>query len=70
MKARAAAKARDKVVHPLFDKGEKKRDPEKVGPMKMTPAVRFSLIALRLYLVLLLGLGGYRVIEMALSAHK
>ena len=55
----------DYVVHPLDDLPERKRDPAKVGPMKMTPTVKAALIALRVYLILILLLVIWRVIEVA-----
>jgi len=53
------------VVHPLFDKPEEKFDPEKLGPMQMTKSVKYSLISLRVYLILMTGLAGYRVLVLA-----
>jgi hypothetical protein len=42
------------VIHPLDDVHEQKMDPTRLGVMKMTPAVRISLVTLRAYLVLML----------------
>jgi hypothetical protein len=53
------------VVHPLDDEPEAKCDPEALGPMHLSKGERLSLYALRGYLVLMLGLAGYRVAEMA-----
>jgi hypothetical protein len=53
------------VVHPLFDKPEKKVDPAAVGPMKMTRMVRFWLIALRAYVIAMIALAFYRTIVLA-----
>jgi hypothetical protein len=53
------------VVHPLFDEPEEKCDPDKLGPMKMTRSVKYSLGALRLYLILMVILAFYRVLSMA-----
>jgi hypothetical protein len=55
----------DRVVHPLFDKPEDKRDPDRVGPMEMTRTVRYSLIALRLYLIAMIVLAVYRTMVLA-----
>lgn len=44
------------VIHPLDDKPEQKVDMDRLGPMPMTRAVRWSLVALRAYLLLMFGL--------------
>ena len=53
------------VVHPLFDEPEEKADVEGLGAMKMTRSVRYSLMALRVYLILMVVLAFYRVLSMA-----
>ena len=53
------------VVHPLDDTPEEKRDPSKLGPMTMSMSVRFSLMVLRGYLVLMGGLVVYHVMDLA-----
>ena len=53
------------IVHPLDDVREKKVDTEHVGPMKMTRTVRICLLALRGYLLLMFGLLGFRVLQLA-----
>ena len=53
------------VVHPLDDRPEEKRDPDSLGPMPMSPSVKFSLLALRGYLVLMVGLVFYHVLDLA-----
>jgi hypothetical protein len=53
------------VVHPLFDEPEEKIDTENLGPMKMTGAVKYSLLALQIYLIVMLVLVVYRVLVMA-----
>jgi hypothetical protein len=53
------------VVHPLDDAPEKKVDTEHLGPMQMTKTVRICLFALRGYLILMFGLLGFRVLELA-----
>jgi hypothetical protein len=53
------------VVHPLDDAAERKADTEHVGPMKMTKTVRICLFALRAYLLLMFGLLGFRVLQLA-----
>ncbi len=59
----------DRVVHPLFDKPEKKVDPKTVGPMQMTPMVRFWLIALRTYVIAMIVLAFYRTMVLAGIFH-
>ncbi len=53
------------VVHPLDDIAEEKRSPEGLGPMPMGTSVRFSLYALRGYLVFIGLAVGYRVLTLA-----
>ncbi len=53
------------VVHPLDDEPEEKRDPSALGPMHLSKGEKLSLFALRGYLVLMLFLAGYRVLNMA-----
>jgi hypothetical protein len=53
------------VVHPLHDEREEKCDPEALGPMHLSLGERWSLYALRGYLILMLGLAAYRVANMA-----
>jgi len=53
------------VVHPLDDVPEKKRDTEALGPMPMTRSVRWSLLAVRGYLVLMTFLVLYHVLDLA-----
>ena len=50
------------VIHPLDDVPETKVDVSSLGPMKMTPSVRISLLALRIYLISMLALVGYHVV--------
>lgn len=54
-----------KVVHPLDDKPEQKRQTEGLGPIEMTPAARMSLVALRVYLVLMTLMLIYHVGDLA-----
>jgi hypothetical protein len=53
------------VVHPLDDEPEEKVDTEHLGPMQMTKTVRSCLFALRGYLLLMFGLLGFRVLQLA-----
>jgi hypothetical protein len=53
------------VVHPLDDPPEEKVDTEHLGPMQMTRTVRICLFALRGYLLLMFGLLGFRVLQLA-----
>jgi hypothetical protein len=53
------------VVHPLDDALEEKVDTSTLGPMPMTTSVRLSLIVLRGYLLLMILLVFYHVIDLA-----
>ena len=53
------------VVHPLDDQPELKIDTTNLGPMPMTPSVKYSLFALRGYLVLMTLLVMYHVLDLA-----
>jgi hypothetical protein len=53
------------VVHPLDDVAEEKVNMEHLGPMSMTQTVRVCLFALRGYLLLMFGLLGFRVLQLA-----
>jgi hypothetical protein len=53
------------IVHPLDDAPEEKVDTEHLGPMRMTRTVRLCLFALRGYLLLMFGLLGFRVLQLA-----
>jgi hypothetical protein len=53
------------VVHPLDDIPEEKVDTEALGPMPMTASVKWSLISLRAYLLLMIALVFYRVLGLA-----
>ena len=53
------------VIHPLDDVREEKVDTENLGPMTMTPSVRISLLSLRAYLVLMMILVLYHVLDLA-----
>jgi len=52
------------VVHPLDDVPEQKVDISALGPMPMTATVKYALLALRGYLVLMTLLVLYRVLEL------
>lgn len=53
------------VIHPLDDAPETKVDTERLGPMPMTRSVRLSLLSLRAYLVLMMVLVLYHVLDLA-----
>jgi hypothetical protein len=53
------------VIHPLDDVPEEKVDTENLGPMTMTAGVRISLLSLRAYLVLMMLLVLYHVLDLA-----
>jgi hypothetical protein len=52
------------VIHPLDDVQEQKVETKQLGPMKMTPAVRISLLVLRGYLMLMMLLVLYHVLDL------
>jgi hypothetical protein len=59
------------VIHPLDDVPEAKVDTENLGPMRMTLAVRLSLLSLRAYLALMMLLVFYHVLDLAgLFGHR
>jgi hypothetical protein len=53
------------VIHPLDAEPEEKCDPSKLGLMPMTPAVKWSLFALRAYLVIMMMLVLYHVLDLS-----
>ena len=53
------------VVHPLDDIPEEKLNANDLGPMTMTRSVRWSLFALRGYLVLMGVLVAYHALDLA-----
>lgn len=53
------------VVHPLDDAPETKLDASSLGRMPMTASVKASLMALRGYLLLMMVLVLYHVLDMA-----
>ena len=57
------------VVHPLDDIPEIKRDTAQLGAMTMSPSVKYSLFALRGYLMLMLVLVAYHVVDVTRLAH-
>ena len=57
------------VVHPLDDLLEQKVETEHLGPMPMTTTVKICLFALRGYLLLMVGLLAFRVLQLAGAIH-
>ncbi len=53
------------VIHPLDDVQEQKMDPNGLGAMGMTPLVKGSLITLRVYLILMVLMMIYHVLDLA-----
>ena len=53
------------VIHPLDDVPEQKVDTASLGPMPMTLTVKLSLMALRGYLILMILLVLYHVMDLA-----
>ncbi|HEV2135110.1 MAG TPA: hypothetical protein VGR47_12805 [Terracidiphilus sp.] len=58
-----------RVVHPLHDEPEAKRESEGLGPIEMTAAVRISLVVLRAYLLAMGGMLFYHVLDLAGVFH-
>lgn len=57
------------VVHPLDDEPEQKCNDKSLGPMKMGSSVRISLFFLRAYLIAMVGLVVYRLLELTVLTH-
>jgi hypothetical protein len=57
------------VIHPLHDQPEKKCSDEHLGPIRMSRSVRISLFVLRAYLLLMIGLVLYRVLEVTVFSR-
>jgi hypothetical protein len=53
------------VIHPLDDIPEQKIDSDHLPPMEMTQGVRWSLISLRVYLIFMIALFMYHIIDLA-----
>jgi hypothetical protein len=53
------------VIHPLDDIEEKKVNVDDLGLMPMTRSVKWSLIALRTYLVVMVGLVFVKVLHLS-----
>jgi hypothetical protein len=52
------------VIHPLDDVPEQKCSADGLGQLKMSKSVRASLVTLRVYLVFILALGIYRLVDL------
>lgn len=52
------------IIHPLDDLPEEKLFRVDLGRMRMTRTVRFALIALQAYLVLILFLAGFQAVTL------
>jgi hypothetical protein len=53
------------VIHPLDDLPEEKVKSDHLPPLKMTPSVRLSLFILRAYLIVMMLLLVYHVLDLA-----
>jgi len=53
------------VIHPLDDLPEEKVKSDHLPPLKMTPSVRWSLFILRAYLIVMMLLLVYHVVDLA-----
>jgi len=58
------------VIHPLDDVQEEKVETKDLGPIRMTPAVRLSLLALRGYLMAMMLLVLYHALDLAGALGK
>jgi len=58
------------VVHPLDDLPEAKVKSDHLPPLKMTPTVRWSLLVLRAYLIVMMLLLLYHVFDLACHALR
>jgi hypothetical protein len=58
------------VVHPLDDLPEVKVKSDHLPPLKMTPTVRWSLLVLRAYLIVMMLLLFYHVFDLACHALR
>jgi hypothetical protein len=58
------------VIHPLDDLPEQKVASDHLPPLKMTPSVSISLFTLRAYLILMMILLLYHVIDLAGLFHR
>ena len=54
-----------RVIHPLDDAAEQKIDLSRLGLMPMTRSVRWSLMALRVYVILMVALVFVKVVMLA-----
>ncbi len=59
-----------RVVHPLHDVPEKKCSSEGLGKIEMTRSVRVSLMILRGYLIGMMLMLGYHVVDLTGTLHK
>lgn len=59
-----------RVIHPLDDVAEQKCSTEGLGKIRLTPAVRVSLAALRGYLILMALMLAYHVLDLSGVLHK
>jgi hypothetical protein len=59
-----------RVVHPLDDVAEQKCSTVGLGKIRMTRAVRVSLVVLRAYLILMTLMLSYHVLDLSGLVHK
>lgn len=57
------------VIHPLYDEPEQKKTGVELGRMPMSKPVKFSLLLLRGYLILMFCLLGFHVLDLAGAFH-
>ena len=59
-----------RVIHPLDDVAEQKCSTQGLGKIRMTRAVRISLGVLRAYLIVMVLMLGYHVLDLAGVLHQ
>jgi hypothetical protein len=52
------------VIHPLHDAPEAKCSADHLGPLKLTRGCRWALVSVRCYLVAIMAMGAWRVVEL------
>jgi hypothetical protein len=53
-----------RVIHPLYDAPEAKCNADHLGPLKLSRGCRIALGAVRFYIVAIMLMGGYRILEL------
>jgi hypothetical protein len=53
-----------RVIHPLYDAPEAKCNADDLGPLKLSRGCRIALGAVRFYIVAIMLMGGWRILEL------